>query len=132
MIAYTTDLTDVDAGRLRGFFVGWPNRPSAEAHLAVLRGSHRVVLALDDGGDIVGFVHAISDGVLAAFIPWLEVLPEHQGNGIGTELMRRIIAELDGMYSIDLACDPGLRPYYERLGMSALQAMGLRDRTALG
>ncbi len=74
MIHYTEDAADVDASMLTGFFVGWPRRPSAAQHLDVLRGSFRVMLAIDDATDrVAGFVNMISDGVLTAFIPWLEV-----------------------------------------------------------
>jgi GNAT superfamily N-acetyltransferase len=90
-----------------------------------------VVIALEEGR-VVGFVNMISDGVLTAFIPWLEVLPSFQGQGIGTELMRRVVAEASHLYSIDLTCDESLRPYYERLGMAALTGMGLRNRDAFG
>ncbi|GIH75257.1 GNAT family N-acetyltransferase [Planobispora longispora] len=131
MIRYTGDMSTIEADQLRGFFVGWPTPPSAENHLAVLRGSHRAIVALDGSGRVVGFVNMISDGVLTAFIPWLEVLPEYQGQGIGDELMRRILKEAEDMYSVDLICDPPLQAYYERLGMSRLQGMGLRNRTAL-
>ncbi|MFC4062952.1 GNAT family N-acetyltransferase [Planomonospora corallina] len=131
MIRYTTDMDMIEADQLRGFFVGWPVPPSADKHLAVLRGSHRTVVAMDESGRVVGFVNMISDGVLTAFIPWLEVLPEYQGQGIGTELVRRILAEAGDLYSVDLVCDPPLRPYYERLGMSPLQGMGLRSPAAL-
>ncbi|MET9226276.1 GNAT family N-acetyltransferase [Lentzea sp. NPDC003310] len=130
MISYRTDLDGLTEADLAGFFVGWPKPPSPAQHLAVLRGSYRVVLALS-GNEVVGFVNMISDGVLTAFVPWLEVRPEFQGRGIGTELMRRVVAEAGGMYSIDLVCDEELRPYYERLGMIAFTGMGLRDRAAI-
>jgi len=95
MIHYTDDLTSIRENMLYGFFVGWPQRPSPGQHLAVLRRSYRSVLAIDDADErVVGFVNMLSDGVLTAFIPWLEVLPGYQGRGIGGELMRRI---LDGM-----------------------------------
>lgn len=75
-IRYTDDMSALTADRLRGFFVGWPTAPSPEQHLAVLRGSYRAVVAIDEATDeIVGFITMISDGVLTAFIPWLEVLP---------------------------------------------------------
>ncbi|NKE57742.1 GNAT family N-acetyltransferase [Lentzea sp. PSKA42] len=129
MISYNTDVSDLAEGDLAGFFVGWPTPPSPAQHLAVLRGSYRVVIARS-GSEVAGFVNMISDGVLTAFIPWLEVRPEFQGRGIGSELMRRILAEAGHLYSVDLTCDESLRPYYERLGMAALTGMGLRNRDA--
>lgn len=131
VISYSTDISDLSEADLAGFFVDWPAPPSPAQHLAVLRGSYRVVIARSDG-QVVGFVNMISDGVLTAFIPWLEVLPSFQGQGIGTELMRRVVAEASHFYSIDLTCDEDLRPYYERLGMFALTGMGLRNRDACG
>lgn len=90
------------------------------------------MLARDgDGGRAVGFVTAISDGVLSAFIPLLEVLPEWQGQGIGSELVRRILAELDEFYMVDLVCDPELEPFYRRFDLIPLSAMGRRRRRRL-
>lgn len=131
MIEYTETLTGLKPEMLEGFFVGWPAAPSPDQHLAVLRGSHRAVVALLDG-QVIGFVNMISDGVLTAFIPWLEVRPEHQGQGIGTELMRRVLEGTEHLYSIDLLCDAELQPYYEKkFGMSPVPGMGLRHRQAL-
>ena len=128
MIEYADDLHGVEPGHLEGFFVGWPSPPSPERHLELLLGSAAVVLARD-GERVVGFVTAISDGVLSASIPLLEVLPEYQGRGIGTELMRRILARLDGLYMVDLSCDAPLEPFYARLGFQTLdRAMGIRNR----
>ena len=54
----------------------------AERRLEILRGSDRALLAPPaTTGRLVGFVTAITDGVLSAFIPLLEVLPEYQGQG---------------------------------------------------
>lgn len=131
MISYNADVSDLTEDDLSGFFVGWPTPPSQAQHLAVLRGSYRVVIARSQR-EVIGFVNMISDGVLTAFIPWLEVRPEFQGQGIGTELMRRILADTGHLYSIDLTCDESLRPYYERLGMFPLTSMSLRNRDACG
>lgn len=126
-IEYTTDLSGVEADHLRGFFQGWPSPPTAERQLDILRGSFRVVLAREQGDPhVVGFVNALSDGVLSAFVPLLEVLPSYRGRGIGSELMRRLIDELGDLYAVDVVCDPELRPFYERFGMQPLLAMALR------
>jgi ribosomal protein S18 acetylase RimI-like enzyme len=134
VIRYTDDLSEVRPDMLRGFFVGWPRHPSPAQHLAVLRGSYRAVIALDDTADadlIAGFVTMISDGVLTAFIPWLEVLPGYQDQGIGTELMRRVLAGTERFYSVDLVCDAELVPYYKRFGMLGTSGAVLRRPEAL-
>jgi ribosomal protein S18 acetylase RimI-like enzyme len=89
------------------------------------------VLARDEDGRVVGFVSSLSDGELAAYVPLLEVLPEWQGRGIGTELVRRLLERLDGLYMVDVVCDDELVPFYEGFGMTRLRAMGLRNRKAL-
>ncbi|MFI7052438.1 GNAT family N-acetyltransferase [Streptosporangium canum] len=132
MIRYSDTVDTIEADRLTGFFVGWPTPASPEQHLAVLRGSYRAVVAIDEETDrVVGFINMISDGVLTAFVPWLEVLPEYQGQGIGGELVRRILADTEHLYSVDLLCDASLQPYYERFGMLRLPGMTLRHRSAL-
>jgi GNAT superfamily N-acetyltransferase len=127
MIIYTDSLEGTTPAMLHGFFVGWPNRPAPETHLRLLEGSDHVVLALDDAGRVVGFITAISDGVLSAYIPLLEVLPEYQGRGIGGDLVRRMLEKLDGLYMIDLLCDAPLQPYYERHGMKPATGMLVRN-----
>jgi GNAT superfamily N-acetyltransferase len=128
-VDYTTSLDGVAPDDLEGFFEGWPSPPSPAQHLEILRGSDHVVLArAGGGGAVVGFVTAISDGRLSAFIPLLEVLPSHRGQGVGTELVRRLLGDLDHLYAIDVVCDDELRPFYERFGMVPLRAMALRRR----
>lgn len=127
MIRYTDSLEGIAADRLTGFFVGWPNPPSPETHLRLLEGSDEVVLAVDDdSGRVIGFITAITDGVLSAYIPFLEVLPEWQGRGIGQELVRRMMERLSGLYMVDIVCDPGLTPFYRRFGMVPGSSMMLR------
>jgi ribosomal protein S18 acetylase RimI-like enzyme len=128
MIAYTDSADGVAEDMLSGFFVGWPNPPSRKTHLKLLESSDEVILALDDEtGQVVAFVTAISDQILCAFIPLLEVLPAYQGRGVGRELVRRMVEKLHGRYAIDLICDPELQPFYASLGMRPVSGMALRD-----
>lgn len=131
-VVYESDVTGVDASDLAGFFADWPSPPTPERHLEILRGSDYVLLAREgEGGRVIGFATAISDGVLSAFIPLLEVLPERRGQGIGTELVRRLLAELEDFYMVDLVCDPELETFYRRFEMELLSGMGLRRRHLL-
>jgi GNAT superfamily N-acetyltransferase len=129
VVAYRGDLDGVTADRLGGgFFEGWPDPPTPERHLGHLQGCEAVELAVDEGtGDVVGFVSAVGDGGMVAFVPLLEVLPAWRGQGIGTELMRRLLDRLRDRYSIDLVCDEDVVPFYERLdGMPGRAVMWRR------
>ena len=127
-IDYRADADGLKPEQLQGFFVGWPNPPTPETHLKLLRNSAEVVLALDQKtGQIVGFVSAITDGVLTAYIPLLEVLPAYQRHGIGHELMRRMLMRLDKFYMVDLLCDAPVQPFYETVGMKSATGMLRRN-----
>ncbi len=128
MIEYANTADGIGSHQLSGFFEGWAEPPSAETHLRILNASSAVVLAIDDEQDrVVGFITAVSDGVLAAYIPLLEVLPSHRGRGIGSELVRRVLDAFTDLYMVDLVCDDGLRPFYEGHGMTAMTGMARRN-----
>jgi ribosomal protein S18 acetylase RimI-like enzyme len=127
MISYIESAEDIQADHLQGFFVGWPSPPSPTTHLKLLQNSDFVVLAVEtESQRVVGFITAISDHVLSAYIPLLEVLPDYQRQGIGRELVRRLLARLEHLYMIDLLCDVDVQPFYEALGMQRTQGMLLR------
>jgi ribosomal protein S18 acetylase RimI-like enzyme len=131
LVIYRDCVGSIRPDQLHGFFVGWPSAPSPERHLALLAGSDHVVLAIDSAtGNVVGFITAISDGVLSAYISFVEVLPAWQHRGIGSELVRRMLELLRGLYAVDLQCDPALQPFYARLGMTAASGMRIRRPAA--
>ncbi|MGE8019311.1 GNAT family N-acetyltransferase [Peribacillus frigoritolerans] len=129
---YTSSLEGISSEMLAGFFVDWPNQPSPEVHLKLLKSSDRVFIAIEEHSQqIVGFITAISDNVLSAYIPLLEVLPEFQNQGIGKDLLTRMLKELDGIYMIDLVCDDNLVSYYQKSGMFKANGMLIRNYKAL-
>ena len=128
MIEYLHSTEDITPAQLDGFFVGWPNPPTPDVHLRLLRNSDAVVLAQDTAtGQVVGFITAITDGVLAAYIPFLEVLPAYQHQGIGQTLVRRMLARLQDLYMIDLLCDADVQSFYEQLRMYPAVGMCARN-----
>ena len=131
-ITYQETTDGVEPGDLQGFFVGWSKRPSPKAHLEILEGSDLCVLALSTNGRVIGFINAITDGVSCAYIPYLEVLPEWQGKGIGTELIGRMMVKLGTIYAIDLICDEDVRGFYEKFGFREGRAMMIRNYEAQG
>jgi ribosomal protein S18 acetylase RimI-like enzyme len=128
MIDIRTTWDGITPEDLTGFFVGWPTHPDPKTHLRILRGSFAVSLAVDSETDaVVGFATAISDGVISAYIPLLEVLPEYQKQGIGKQLVEALLGQLEPLYMIDLVCDPALEAWYRPLGFTALTGMAKRN-----
>ncbi|NKI23118.1 GNAT family N-acetyltransferase [Paenibacillus dendritiformis] len=125
---YKNSLDGITSDMLQGFFADWPNPPTPDTHSRLLQQSSKVIVALDEAANrVVGFITAVSDGILSAYIPLLEVLPAYRNKGIGKELVRRMLTELDHIYMIDLCCDDDLVPYYEKLGMTKTNAMIIRN-----
>jgi GNAT superfamily N-acetyltransferase len=128
MIRYIHTAENILPEHLEGFFEGWVNPPSCETHLDLLRRSDEIIIAFDEStGKVVGFITAITDHILSAYIPLVEVLPEYRRKGIGTELTRRMLKCLEGVYMIDLLCDEELQPFYAELGMSPARGMMIRN-----
>jgi ribosomal protein S18 acetylase RimI-like enzyme len=93
-----------------------------------LHASNHIVLALEERTNaVVGYITSLSDGVLCAYISSLEVLPAYQGQGIGSELVRRLLDRLRDLYMIDLICDAEVQPFYVRLGMRPASGMIARN-----
>ena len=125
---YKNELDGISSDMLKGFFVDWSNPPNPEMHLKLLKNSSKVIIAVEcKSNQVVGFITAISDGVLSAYIPLLEVLPAYKNKGIGKELIQRMLKKLDNIYMIDLCCDDELVPYYDKIGMMQTNGMILRN-----
>jgi ribosomal protein S18 acetylase RimI-like enzyme len=116
----------ITPAQLGGFFEGWPNPPTPQTLHRLLTGAPYLALAVEDG-EVIGFVYAVSDGVLCAYIPLLEVRAEWRGRGIASALMDLLMEQLGGLYMVDTACDDALVPFYEGFGLRRATAMVRRD-----
>jgi len=70
------------------------------------------------GDELAGLGYAISDGALVVYYPHLLVHPDHQGKGIGTELVRRLTARYRGFHQHVLIADGRAIEFYERCGFT--------------
>ena len=108
MVRYPDTPEGLRAHRLRGgFFEGWPDPPDPDEHLRLLENGDAGGHALEEPGDVVGFITATADDVLYAYIPLLEVLPAYRGGGIYRQLLRPV---LSGFRDLTW-CGPALRPW---------------------
>lgn len=82
-----------------------------------LANSHSLVTAWKDNL-LVGLGNAISDGSLVVYYPHLLVLPDHQGKGIGTEIMRRLLEKYRGFHQHMLVADGKAIEFYRKRGFT--------------
>jgi predicted GNAT family N-acyltransferase len=126
-LTYQTTAEGLTEDQLTGeFFEGWLDAPSPDTLLEILQSSDHVVIAVRDD-QVIGFVTAISDGVLSAFITLLEVVPEEQNKGIGHSLINQVLDEIGQIYMVDLVCDANLSRFYAELGFATATGMSRRD-----
>lgn len=93
----------------------WSSAEKPELLHKALLASHSLVTAWHDA-TLVGLGNAISDGYLVVYYPHLLVLPEYQGQGVGTGIMRRLMARYEGFHQHILVADGGTQDFYRKLG----------------
>lgn len=83
----------------------------------VLASSWYMVSAYDEGSHLVGFGRVMSDSI-HAMIYDLIVAPDHQRQGIGGEILDRLVKHCQEAHirDIQLFCAKGKRAFYERHG----------------
>jgi len=93
----------------------WSSAEKPELLHSALVASHSIFSAWD-GDKLVGLGNAISDGFLVVYYPHLIVLPQYQGRGIGTELMRRLMERYAGFHQHMLVADGRATDFYRKCG----------------
>ena len=85
-------------------------------------------ISIYDQNNLVGFGRIISDGIVHALILDVIVLPEMQGEGIGKEIMNKLILKCKkhSIRDIQLFCAKDKAGFYEKLGFER------RDENAPG
>jgi len=90
-----------------------------EAHREAFEASHTTVFAYRDG-QLIGFGRAISDGVYQGAVYDVAVVPEFQGKGIGTLLLKAILGRLEGC-NVILYASPGKEGFYRQFGFDKMK-----------
>lgn len=105
--------------RLAGWWTDTRDNPLAVAD--IVKGSHCFMTAWQDNR-IVGMGRAISDRISDAYIQDVTVDPEFRGRGIGSSLVRELVARLeaDGIGWIGLIAERKTHPFYRPLGFSPM------------
>ena len=90
-----------------------------DMHRKAFEASHTTVFVYH-ADRLIGFGRAISDGVYQAAIYDCAVLPEFQGKGIGTTIMKNILREVSHC-NVILYASPGKEGFYQKHGFRKMK-----------
>lgn len=108
---------------------GWTKKiEDAEVFAESVRAS-QIALVAEVGGQIVGFIRAITDGVFNGYISMVAVAPERQGAGIGKALVNAVLGTNPHITWVLRADRSGVQGFYTSLGFEpSIVAMEKRRR----
>jgi predicted N-acetyltransferase YhbS len=89
-----------------------------------------IVLTARVDGRLVGIARAVSDFSYCTYLSDLAVDLEHQGRGIGRELIRRTHEAAGLRTSLILLAAPKARTYYPHIGMRPHDSCWIIDRSS--
>lgn len=122
MIEYRSGIPDPQQFFALFETTGWnSNYKATPQELSDMLANTWYMLAAYDGKQLVGFGRVVSDLVLHAMIYDMIVLPAYQGQGIGGEILDRLVEKCRqaGIRDIQLFCARGKRAVYENRGFVA-------------
>lgn len=88
----------------------------AAAELKTIYGNCMFACFAYSGGELVAAGRALADGADCAYLSGVVVHPEHQGKGLGKEVIRRLVEAATGHKKIILYANPGREGFYASLG----------------
>ncbi|GGN91188.1 GNAT family N-acetyltransferase [Saccharibacillus kuerlensis] len=94
----------------------WPNRTKDGIRKLL---AHGVVVGAWEDKRLVGFCRAVSDGVYRAYVEDVVVLETYRGQGIGRQMMDKMMKELSEIEVVSLFCSSKLTEYYQENGFQA-------------
>ena len=90
-----------------------------DMHRKAFEASHTTVFVYH-AGRLIGFGRSISDGAYQAAIYDCAVLPEFQGKGIGTIILKNILSRISHC-NVILYATPGKEGFYQKLGFRKMK-----------
>jgi GNAT superfamily N-acetyltransferase len=131
-LRWVGDLDGVDWDELSELYRVAPLGDKPPEWLRTVFGNSMFVRFVYAGDRLIGAGRALADGLDCAYLADVAVHPDHQGTGLGQELIRRLLEAASGHRKVILYANPGTEGFYRRLGFLPMAtAMGIwRDQDA--
>ena len=121
------DYAPEDASAMPALYasVGWTNYTDRPDMLRRAYAHSLCALVAEEDGEPVGAVRAVGDGASVLLIQDLLVRPGRQRQGIGTRLMRALLARYPDVYQTQLLTDDTEKTvaFYRSLGFERVEEM---------
>jgi ribosomal protein S18 acetylase RimI-like enzyme len=114
----------VDWEELSALYRAAPLGDKKPEHLRKVFSNSLFTCFVYDGGRLVAAGRALADGADCSYICDIAVRPEHQGSGLGKQLVGHLVEQSRGHKKILLYAVPGREPFYRKFGF-------LRMKTAM-
>lgn len=130
-VSWTNSQESLDWGELEVLYRLAPLGNKSAASLETVFTNSRFKFFAYEDGKLVAAGRALSDGGDCSYICDVAVLPEHQGSGLGREMVSRLVEASRGHKKIILYSVPGKEGFYRKLGfMRLLTAMAIFEDQA--
>jgi ribosomal protein S18 acetylase RimI-like enzyme len=120
-LAWTDDIRRVDWSELSALYRVAPLGDKAPADLELVFGNSMFRVLAFDGDVLVGAGRALGGGRDCAYLCDIAVLPDYQGQGVGNEIVARLLRLTSGHRKIILYAAPGKEAFYQRFGFRRMK-----------
>jgi ribosomal protein S18 acetylase RimI-like enzyme len=128
---WSHSIEGLDWDELRDLYLAAPLGHKNPSDLKTVFSNSAFRCFVRDGVRMVGVGRALADGADCAYICDVAVHPDHQGTGLGSQIVSKLVELSRGHKKIILYAVPGKEPFYRKLGFKRMTtAMAIFENQA--